>query len=1001
MNDPSGIPGRRGLIIASGILAALIALYALAGFLLLPWLVKREIPRRAAEAGAQARIDEIAFNPFTLNLRVSGLVVVEQNGAPLFSLGAAQADIAWRPLLRGDLALSEMKLQEPVAHVRISEQGELNLAALRRAPPGEEVARGPGIALENVTIEDGRLHFEDRRQNYRNSFENLSLKLASISTAPNDTGRYELVARTADGGSLNWQGEASLAPLSLSGTLVLEHGALAQINPYLRPHSGMQIVSGRARVSLTHRFTLADAKPELRVQDAAVAIDKLAVAMQSSGQPFATIGRLGLEGLSIDLQGRRVAAQALSIADFSLRTERDAQGVFQPGFATASGPDKGAAWTFALSELKLAGGAVSFADADSGLSWTLERIAARVQSLSSDTSRPIAFALEGTVGEGGRLAANGKAVPAAGAVQARVEASGIPLAPIEGLIARHAGVKLRSGSFGLAGDLTVGDEAKTRSGRAAKLAYSGTAALDNVTIQDAAGAPIVQWKSLATKALRLTLAPNGARMDEVHWMAPKGRLEISADGTTNLGRAFRKKNGETATARKPAATPGEAPAETPAPEGGAARPDEVGDFPIRIRRVRVEQGGLDFTDRSLSPHFSTLIHALSGTVNGISTDRNTRSQIALEGQVDEYGHARLSGSLNPFDPEERTSFRVQLRNLEVARLSPYTIKFAGYRVASGRMAVDLNYRVNESRLQGDNKIVLDDFTLGERVAGGEAPVPLELAVSLLKDADGRIDLAVPISGSLDDPNFRFSEIVWKAIGNIVRNVVAAPFRALGRLFGPGSETLAVIAFEPGGTRLLPPEQEKLKRIADGLARRADLKIVIPARYDAEADARALKRAALRQEIARRAGFDPGEGDAASPINIEDRRTRAAMRGLFAERFGDSALDQVKNEAEQEAARDGKAPDLSVLERLRKFAGGEPRVADARGFYRSLFRRLLDAHALPESALGELAQKRAAAIADGLRAAGVESARMDLASAEPTANADAREVTVSLSLAPLR
>jgi uncharacterized protein involved in outer membrane biogenesis len=1001
MNARNLIPGRRGLMIATGILAGVIVLYALAGFLLAPWLAKREIPRRAAEAGLQARIGEVAVNPFTLHLRVTGLAVEEPGGAPLLSLGAGEADIQWRPLLRGDLAFSELTLREPAVHARISEKGELNLAALGR-PKAESDAPGrrPAIALERVAIENGLLSFEDRRQGYRNRFENLTLQLASISTAPNDTGHYELVARTADGGRLSWQGEVSLSPVSLSGKLVLEHGDLPQVNPYLESQTALRIASGRARVALTHRFTLADGKPALLVDDASVAIDRLALAMRGAEQPFATVGRLSLEGLKADLQARRATAQALSLGDFSLTARRDEHGAFQPrGFApAASGSGQGNAWTIALAEMKLAGGSVSFADAASGLSWKLERIVARLRSLSSDTSQPIAFELEAAVAEGGRLAASGNAVPAAGAVQARIEASGIPLAPIEGLLARHARVKLLSGSLALAGDLTVGDEATTQRGRSAKLAYSGAASLDNVAIRDRAGAPLVQWKALATPALRLTLTPNRAQIDELRWTAPKGKLEISGDGTTNVGRAFR---GTTETPGKPAPAPREAPPEAAAAGTGSARPDEIGDFPIRIRRVRVEQGSLDFADLSLNPHFSTLIHDLAGTVNGISTDRNTRSQIALEGRVNEYGHARLSGSLNPFDPEERTSFRVQLRNLEVARLSPYTIKFAGYRVASGRMAVDLNYRVNESRLEGDNKIVLDNFTLGERVAGNEAPVPLELAVALLKDPDGRIDLAVPISGSLDDPNFSLSEVIWKAIGNIVRNIVTAPFRALGRLFGDGSEALAAISFEPGAARLLPPEREKLKRIADGLAQRAELKVVIPARYDAEADAAALKRAALRQEIGRRAGFDPGEGDASSPINIEDRRTRSAVRELFAERFGADALERLKEEAEREAARDGKAPDLSLVERFRKFAGGEPRVADARGFYRSLFQQMLEAQALPEGALNELAQKRAAAIAEGLRAAGVDGGRVEVSSAEPTANAQAREVTVALSLAPLR
>ena len=539
--------------------------------------------------------------------------------------------------------------------------------------------------------------------------------------------------------------------------------------------------------------------------------------------------------------------------------------------------------------------------------------------------------------------------------------------------------------------------------------YAGAAALENVVLQDGAGAPLAEWKSLSTKSLNLSLAPNLARIDELRLMAPRGKLEIEGGGVTNLGRLF--PAGENAAAlgpaRKPAADERKpAPAsreEVPEPAVGAEseRPDEAGNFPVRVRRLQVEKGTLDFSDRSLSPNFRALIQDLTGTVNGLSTDRNTRSQLALEGRVDEHGYVRVSGTLNAFAPRERTNVRMQFRNIELAGVSPYTIKFAGYRVATGRLTLDLNYRVRDNRLEGDNHVVLDNFTLGERVGEGASPgLPLETAVSLLKDENGRIDLAIPISGSLDDPDFKLGDVFWKALGTILGNIIAAPFRALGRLFGGGAEQLASISFEPGESRLLPPEREKFTRIAEGLAKRQDLKLIIPARYDAEADARALKREALRRELGKRAGFEIGEEDPAGPLSLEDRRTRRALRELYAERFGNEELSRRKADAERDAAgTGGKSADLTVGERIRNFAAGEPQVADPGEFYRALYRRLLDAQPVADGALAELAQKRAAAIAAALQAAGVAAERMTQSIAEPTSNANAKQVTVQLTLAP--
>ena len=1008
MNARSLSPGSRVALLVIGIITALVLLYALAGALLLPWLVKRELPAFAAENwNARARVAEIGFNPFTLRLRAAGFALEEKSGQPLVALREATADFDWRSLARRGVVLSELKLSEPVLRVEISGKGRLNFASLGGAPDGKKKEAGlPAIELGTVTVENGRVDFEDKAQGYANRFERLSLRLSSVSTLKGDKGPYDLVAQTPDGGKLRWKGEVSVSPPALSGTLVVEHGVLKQINPYLDDHTDARVTSGRARAELPHRFALVSGEPRVEISNATIAIEDLALVVAGAGQPFATVAKLALEGVDADLRARRVSAKLLRVTGYTAAARRDARGELQPRLMPikeARRQEEKAGWALAVALVQLSGGTLSLGDEESGITLALERVQARAEAVSSDASRPLSFEAGADLAGGGRVTARGKAMRGAGSIETRIEASGVPLSLFQGLLAKHADVKIHSGQLALAGDLSTG-EAKTRRGRSAKLVYNGAAALENVAIRDGSGAPLAEWKSLHTKSLRLSVAPNTARIDELRWTAPRARLDIARDGTTNLGRLFRG-GGQPATKQPakeskpaPAGSESSPPAARAEPRPGAASddPDEAGDFLVRVRRVQVEKGTLNFSDQSLSPNFSTVIQDLTGAVNGLSTDRNTRSQIALEGRVNEYGYARISGTLNPFAPRERTSFRMQFRNLDVASVSPYTIKFAGYRVASGRMSLDLNYQVRENRLEGNNHIVLDDFVLGERVGEGVSPgLPLELAVSLLKDADGRIDIGVPISGSLDDPDFKLGDVFWKAFGTIIGNIVAAPFRALARVFGGGAEQLAAISFQPGASRLLPPEREKLKRIAEGLAKRPDLKVVIPARYDAEADARALKREGLRRELAKRAGFEIGADDPAGPLSLEDRRTRRAIREVYAQRFGEDDLARHKAEAEREA---GSARELSVGERIRNFATGEPQVADPAAFYRALYRRLLEAEPVPEGALAGLAQKRAAAIAAELQAVGVGAERMTQSSAEPTSNADAKQVTIQLSLA---
>ena len=196
----------------------------------------------------------------------------------------------------------------------------------------------------------------------------------------------------------------------------------------------------------------------------------------------------------------------------------------------------------------------------------------------------------------------------------------------------------------------------------------------------------------------------------------------------------------------------------------------------------------------------------------------------LEGRVDEYGLARVNGSLRPFQPTSFLDLNVVFRNVEMPPLSAYSATFAGRRIASGRLALDLQYKINDRVLAGDNRVVLEKFTLGERVESpGALSLPLDLAVALLTDSDGKIDIAVPVRGNVDDPKFSYGQVIWQAITNLLTRIVTAPFRALGALFGGGAEQLEDIAFDPGRAALLPPEREKLKHLAEGLSKRPQLR----------------------------------------------------------------------------------------------------------------------------------------------------------------------------------
>jgi hypothetical protein len=508
-----------------------------------------------------------------------------------------------------------------------------------------------------------------------------------------------------------------------------------------------------------------------------------------------------------------------------------------------------------------------------------------------------------------------------------LEAARVPLALARRFLPADSAIRLGSGAISGKGVLHASEQG---------LRYEGGAALHELRLVDAASGNLLLGIAQGrTEELSFDSAQRALRIGELALVRPQGRLVIEEDGRINAVEALK---------------------------GG----DEAGGPPMRVavQRIRLENGTLDFADRSLQTPFEVSIGELSGTVSGFSTRGGDAALVALSGRVGEYGSARIRGTIDLEQPKSLANIRAQFRNLDLAQLTPYAVKFAGYRIRSGRLSADLRYRVNDGRLAGQNQLVFNEIELGEKVqSAGGADLPLELAVALLSDAQGRITLDIPVRGDLNDPQFDFGGLVARAIGNAIGRIVSAPFRALAGLFGErGGEGLDQVRFSPGSAALGPPQQEGVLKLAKALEARPQLGVTVRGGYDPERDAEALRRETVRREITRRAGYK-----AAGPLDFEDQRTLRAAETLYLERIGKRANLQALRDA---APRYGRA------------------LVD------------LLAYVMPDDAVSaeRLASERAEAVRTALLKRGVEPARVALeAPAQQAASQDG--VATAIALAP--
>ena len=618
------------------------------------------------------------------------------------------------------------------------------------------------------------------------------------------------------------------------------------------------------------------------------------------------------------------------------------------------------------------------AQAAGQLDWSGQGNAAGVHYAGSAGLDDLRFAADANapapVTPGATLRVQGTLSSAPQRASLKLEARNVALTPLAGLVAKHTTLKLVSGAAYTAGQLEWNGP-----GASPGVRYAGNAGVDDFRLdQEGTSERLVAWKGLLAEGLQVDSASRLARIEDVRISAPSGKFAIARDHTTNFAGVM----------RKPANTQADTAGKTTIPAAPAASEPP---FNVNIERMHVSNGELDFADQSLVLPFAALIREFTGTVTGVSTQPGARAGLKFEGRVDEFGQARIGGAINLLEPKAFTDITVSFRNVAMSPLTPYSATFAGRRIASGKLSLDLQYKIINSQLLGENKVLLEQFTLGERVESPTAiNLPLDLAIALLTDSEGKIDLSVPVRGNVDSPEFAYGNLVWQAIRTVLTNIVTAPFRALASLFGSGADKVDAIGFEAGRAQLAPPEREKLTRVAGVLKQRPQLRLVVEGRYDARHDGAALRTTAARRTLAERQGIKlTGEDDAAL-ANFDNAKTQRTIEALLEERAGKDSIDKFKASHEQTT---GKAvsrvnPALALIGR------GSP----DRQFYEAMFNLVIELQPLGTDALQSLATQRSAAVVAFLKtSAGLDAARINSKTAAEVKADKAAEITTALSL----
>ncbi|WP_417778083.1 DUF748 domain-containing protein [Stutzerimonas xanthomarina] len=822
-----------------GLMTALIV-YCLFGFLILPGVAQRVVNQQLAKyATVPARLERIEFNPFALNLRLHNLHMGEPDAEQL-AFERLVVDLDWDSLWSRSLHFSDIELIGPNAEVLFDIDGKLNLTELFELPSNEDTPAGDkeplALRIDRLQLAGGRVHFADQRtqEPIDVSLDSLDFELLNFATRSDDAADAVLVARGPDGSRINWKGQLNLSPITSTGQLEINGLALKTFWPYVRDMAPLALNEGQLSLKTAYQLDLSEGT-SLQLSDASATLASLSID-SLKGQPLLRLRQAEIAQTSVDLQKRQVTlgqVRSQALESWLIR-EPDGQFNWQRLLAskpepqpqptdteeqlaqdepkpTQEGDTSDQPWRIVLRDAELRNYQLHLADKvpEPNVELELGPLDLDVRNFDSRGTAPMELKLTTEVGKQGSLLAEGQLTltPMQGSFD--VTLAGIDLRLAQPYLSPFVHLELRSGLLAsqLAVELTGVEPLAFHIGGSAEITQLHT--LDTIQNRD-----LLKWQSLQVSGLDYSY-PNALQIEKIDLNQPYARFIINPDLTTNINDLL---------VDKPSASPNQ---ETPPSEAPASQDEPDVPFALRIGGIQIAEGSANFSDLSLRPPFITAIQDLGGSIGTLDNRQHNAASVDIKGKVDRYAPVSIEGSLTPFEPLQSLDITTRFKQVELTTLSPYSAKFAGYRIRKGRLNLDLHYRIQQGQLNAENEVVLEQLQLGERVDSEQAvDLPIRLAVALLKDSSGTIALKIPVQGDLNNPQFDVVPIIWQTLRNLVVRAAKAPFKFLGGLVGGDETDLSQILFSPGSSELDGAARGNLGTLASALKERPVLRLEI-------------------------------------------------------------------------------------------------------------------------------------------------------------------------------
>lgn len=896
---------------------ALLALYTLLGFFALPPLVQNTGARLMGEQlGRPVTIGRVATNPFLLRLEVDDLHIGgREEGEAFVDVGHLMARLSWSSLTRFVPVIAEARIETPRVRIVRLDAERFNfsdLAAPAAEPAPEPETSASDVVIERFSLAGGALSYADRPARAEIALADLAVDLENFSLLGAEPAGFALSGALASGGALKAEGKLSLAEAWAEAALGIDALALPVVQPYLAEATPARLTAGTASATASARAAWSGETFALTLADGALDLRGVNIALPGAEAPTLALARADATLTRFDLAARSIEIGKIAIEGLSAEAARNAEGAIDlaalapPAEAAGAEAAPSPAWRYRIGEIALTGGRAAFTDRTLPTPAKIEAapVALTLKNLTEDAARPLPLTFSATLNGQGALGLEGALTLDPFKIELRLSGERIDLTPFSPYAAGALNAEIARAALNARGDLAI-----EPAGESVRAAYRGDLELANVrVINRASSSPFAGWRSLAAQDLAASYDPDaGAAVDvgRVTFSNFYGRVLLDEQGQLHLHDILAKGGAE---APRAVSLPAEAPADAP---------------PLRLRvgRLDLQNGQVTYTDNFIQPHYTAELTAINGGIGAFGTETAKPAPVDVAARLTANGPITIKGNVNPLAEKPSLDLRAVAKEIQLTNLTGYSTKYTGYPITRGKLNVDLHYRLADDRLRADNRILIDQLTFGPRVQNDTATdLPVQLAITLLKNAKGQIDVDIPVSGSLNDPQFDIGGLIWNAVGNLLMKAVTSPFTLLANALGlaGGGEDLGYVEFAAGSAVLPEAGQEKLETIAKLLAEKPSLNLNLIGRTDPDVDAPALREAHVKQLVVRQKiremrdqGWRPDEAsltvrDAEYPRLLAEVYAAARRSGSLADTPANAGVTEMEQALAETAATDAAA-----------------------------------------------------------------------------------------------